>query len=88
MSGVWRVTYSMESFVESGDDNIAYLYLNGDQMNESYHQTYSESGTVISTSGRVVTMEANEGDNIELRTTSMDDTYYYIIYCADYVPKM
>jgi len=88
VSGAWRLTYSLESRVESGDYNICYLYLNGDRLDETEHETYSGSGVVWSTSGRVVTVEASAGDKIEIRTIRIDGNYYRILYCAEYIPKM
>ena len=78
----------MYSRVESGDYNVAYIYLNGNMLVSSGHDTYTDSGAVISTSGRELTMEVSQGDNIKLRTTHMGDEYYYINFCAQYVPKM
>ena len=78
----------MRSVVDSGDGNDCYLYLNGDQLDETRHGTYSESGEVRSTGGRVVTLEASAGDKIEIRADRMDGYYYQILYCAEYLPKM
>ena len=88
VSGAWRLTYSLESSVGSGEYNYCYLYLNGAQLDETKHHSYSESGEVQSTGGRVVTVEASAGDKIEIRATTMDGDYYEILYCAEYKPKM
>ena len=88
MSGTWRLTYSLHSRVDSGEDNDCILYLNGEALTGAYHHTYSSSGVVYSTGGRVVTVEASAGDKIEIRTTRMDRNYYQILYCAEYIPKM
>merc|ERR1712110_721260 len=88
VSGAWRVTYSMYSTVDSGDLNFCYLYRNGERLDETSHTTNSESGTVRSTGGRVVTLEASAGDKIEIRTETMRGSYYDILYCAEYIPKM
>ena len=89
VSGAWRVTFSMRSVVNSGDGNFCYLYINGARLYETQHYTYSESdGEMVSTGGRVVTLEASAGDNIEIRATRMDGIYYEILYCAEYIPKM
>ena len=90
VSGAWRLTYSLYSQGASVDYNVCFLYINGDQLDETRHVTYSESGIMISTSGRVVTLEASAGDKIEIRATTMEGSYgyYYILYCAEYIPKM
>ena len=82
------MTYSLYSHVDSGDENRCYLFLNGQELHETEHSTWSTSGTVGSTGGRVLTMEASAGDQIEIRTDIMDGYYYHILYCAEYVPKM
>ena len=74
--------------MDSGDGNDCYLYLNGDQLDETRHGTYSESGEVRSTGGRVVTLEASAGDKIEIRAITMDGSYWRILYCAEYIHKM
>ena len=88
MSGTWRVTYSMKSGVRDGHGNWAYLFINDGRVEHSEHWTDSSSATVQSTSGRQVYVEATQGDNIELRATIMEDDYYRIYFCAEYIPKM
>ena len=78
----------MYSRVDTGEINYAYLFMNGEELTETQHETYSESGEVGSTSGRVVTLEASAGDEIEIRTTRMDEYYFNILYCAEYIPRM
>ena len=78
----------MISFVNSGEGNSAWLYINGGRVDESEHRTDSDSGQVYSTGGRELTREVRQGDKIELRTTLMDGVYWYLNYCAEYVPKM
>ena len=88
MSGAWRLTYSLYSWVNSGEVNYCYLFLNGEALPETDHTTSSETGQVRSTGGRVVTLEASAGDKIDIRTDRMDRYYYDILYCAEYLPKM
>ena len=88
MSGVWRVTFSMMAGMITGHDNRAFLFINGDQVDESLYYTYSQTGLMHSTGGRELSREFNQGDTIELRATGMDGYYFYINYCAEYVPKM
>ena len=61
--------------MDGGDTNNAYLFINGDQLIETIHGTYSESGVVYSTGGRVVTLEASAGDKIDIRADKMDGGY-------------
>ena len=83
------MTFSLFSWVESGDGNSAWLYINSDPVEESYHQTHSESGMMVSTGGRQVTREVSEGDTIEIRAENkLGNSYRNIFYCAEYLPKM
>ena len=88
VSGAWRLSYSMQSWVDSGEENWAHLYINGDQLQGPDHDTSSGNGWVRSTGGRLVTLEASAGDTIEIRTTNMGGYYYYVYFCAEYIPKM
>ena len=63
----------------------AYLFINGEQLDETSFRTWSETDAMQSTGGRVVTVEASAGDKIEVR---MDGHYSYILYCAEYISKM
>ena len=74
--------------MHSKDGNTAYLYINDAKLDETYHGTYSETGQVDSTGGRVVTVEASAGDKIEIRADKMDHAYYLFLYCAEYIARM
>ena len=85
----------MTSQVDSGDGmgfihdgNWANLSLNGEEVPQSLHHTYTEGGMVGSTGGREVTMELNLGDNIKVNNFGLDGMYLDIIFCAEYIPKM
>ena len=89
VSGAWRVSYSHYSVVESGDDNNTVIYLNGRNLGaSSVHHTYTSTGMVNTTSGRVVILRASAGDTIELRTGTMEGHYNDISFCVEYIPKM
>ena len=78
----------MESVVDSGEINVVSLFHNGNEVYWSRHTTYSKTGLVESTSGREVTLEVSQGDNIELRALFMEGSYILVNICAEYVPKM
>jgi len=69
-SGVWEVTYTIRSWQFSGQTNQASLYINGEQIEESYHQTYygGSDGWVGSVGSRSLYMRLESGDTISLRT--------------------
>ena len=100
MSGIWRVSYSLEVEVSAeegrgerrkGDYNGMWLHLNDHRLDETEHYTYSSSGTVAATGGREWTMETSAGDTI---TLSADEcradacNLMYINFCVDFIPKM
>ena len=85
------MTFSLMSWVGSGEAeqrNQAWLLLNGVGLGQAVHHTYSKTTGMDSTGGRVVTLKVSAGDFIELRTTRMDGAYWYIYYCAEFIPKM
>ena len=47
--GIWSVSYSIKSQQHSGESNIAYLYLNDQRIEESYHFTSYWGQAVFST---------------------------------------
>ena len=84
MSGTWTVSYSLESATDAEDFNIAYLYLNGEELRWSPIWTNSASGFVESTGGRTVFLKAQAGDTISLRTTVLDWRVFEILTCLEY----
>ena len=85
MTGTWRVSFSMRSNVHTGDGNTAYLYHNGEQMPETQHETYSDSGSVGSTGGREILVTAQQGDTLTLRSDRLDNSFDYILTCFEYI---
>ena len=84
VSGVWRVSYSLYSVVNGGDYNWAWIYHNNAQQGETQHSTWSNSGQVISTGAREVTLNARRWDSIYLRTTVMLGEYVDISICFEF----
>ena len=72
------------SRVGSGNYDDVFLYHNGLRMSETKYGTFSDSGYVWSTGGRVVYIQAQAGDTISLRTGVEDFDIYYIITCFEY----
>ena len=90
VSGTWRISYFLGSYVDSGKFNSAWLFFhgNGNSLDESSHYTESVNGggTVSSTGGRVVNLEASAGDRIYIRANTMGGHYYDIYFCAEFIP--
>ena len=84
MTGTWRFSFSLESTVNNGEINYAYLYHNGEYMPESEHFTFSGSDWVVSTGGREILMTAQQGDTLTLRSGGLDHGFYNILTCFVY----
>ena len=88
VSGAWKLSYSMESRLDSGEQNGCSFYINGQWREMTHYLTRSETGRVSSTGGRVLTLEVSAGDKIELRATSVTGYLIHIMYCVEYIPRM
>ena len=88
MSGAWRITFSMVSTQVSRQGNKAYLYLNDGQLDVTEIKTYSENGEMRVVASRVVTLETSAGDAITLRTDYMNNSFWKIYFCAEYIPRV
>ena len=88
ISGSWRVSYSHYSEVDSGEINLAFIYLNGEPVPESRYYTYINGARVISTGGREVTLEASAGDTITLHTSALDRYIAGVLTCFSFIPTM
>ena len=92
-SGVWQISYSIKSLQYSGDYNQAWLTINGEHIEESYHDTYygNSEGYVNSLGSRSLYMRLEAGDTISLKTGSVGYGLYHITLCFelaqfDYLP--
>ena len=70
-SGVWTVSYSITSFSTNESANQAWIYLNGEKIEESCHHTFVTAWTVQSLGARTVYMRLEEGDTVTLRTEAV-----------------
>ena len=93
-SGVWTVSYSIRSRQYSGDYyNQAWLYVNGERIEESYHGTYysGSEGYVQELGSRSLYMRLEAGDTISLRTgyigSLLDITLCFELAQFDWVPN-
>ena len=79
----------MESQVDSGKDNEAYLFLNGQRLEATRHNSFgSSSGYLVRFTGSIEWfLEARTGDTITLRAAVMKDRFYYINFCAEFISK-
>merc|ERR1711860_392085 len=86
VSGAWRVSFSMWSRVDTSDTNWAYLYVNGEDLEETAHLTEGGSSIdyVTNTGGREVILEVSAGDTITLGAYRIGNGFYYITFCAEY----
>lgn len=85
VTGVWRVSFSLRSALNTGQWNQVYIYHNQQKIEETLHDTYSEDYGVISAGGRELITRAERGDTFHLGTARMDDGFYNIITCLEFV---
>ena len=84
-SGTWRVSFSMRSRAGQDDNNIAWLYHNGEQMPETRHRNSVSKGVAVSsTGGREILVTAQQGDTLTLRSARLDYYFNYILTCFEY----
>ena len=84
--GIWSVSFAIKSQTHSGESNTAYLYLNGQRIEESYHFTfYSGQGYVDSLGARTLYMRLEEGDTLSLTTGKIGWGLYDINLCLHLV---
>ena len=80
------MSYSMRTYVTSGDWNTAAIYFNGNRLMETYHQSYSGLYKKYSTGGRETFLEARAGNTIYLGIDEVEGSFRYITFCVEYIP--
>ena len=86
VTGVWRVSFSLTSDVNTGNVNWVYIYHNQEKIVEAEHSAYNENnGIVSSTGGRELITRAERGDTFHLGTKGMKGGFYNIITCFEFV---
>ena len=86
MNGVYKVSFSFMSIVDTNDDNFVYVFVNDQQVPESIHSTYNaNSERVTSTGGRVILLSLMQGYTVHLATSAVQGYLYEIMTCVEYV---
>ena len=85
VTGVWRVSFSLQSDVNNGQYNHVYIYHNQQMIQATQHRTYSKDARMYSTGGRELITRAEQGDTFHLGTMKMDYIFYEIITCFEFV---
>ena len=84
--GIWSVSFAIKSQTHSGESNTAYLYLNGQRIEESYHFTsYYGQVYVESLGSRTLYMRLQEADTLCLATGKIGWGFYDINLCLQLV---
>ena len=84
--GIWSVSYSIKSQQHSGETNTAFLYLNDQRIEESYHFTsYYGQVYVESLGSRTLYMRLQEADTLSLATGKIGWGFYDINLCLQLV---
>ena len=76
------MTYSFAVYTDQKDDLMAWIYFNGNKLQESFHYTFSGTGTNRETGSREVTLAAKVGNTIDLRTGTMQNWFHTIYFCV------
>ena len=87
LTGIYRITFSMFSRVETREANYAWLYHNGNILSETDYHSYSGNGVVRSTGGREVILELSWSDTLYLKSTYVQGDFHDIYFCAEYIHK-
>ena len=85
MDGMWRITYSLYSRVYGGEENSAFIYMNGNKEWGTEHKTTSESSVIRSTGSRVLTRVVKKYTRFDIRAAKMNNHYFQIMFCAEYL---
>ena len=87
-AGVYLITFSYYSYNGSGELTLAYLFTNGQRLDETEHNNYytgDGSGRVQSTSGRAVYQKLEAGDTITLQTGAVTGYMGEIMLCVQFI---
>ena len=84
VTGVWRVSFSLVSQTDDKHDNYIFIFHNQQKIEETVLHTFSNQ-YVYSTGGRELITRAERGDIFHLGTEKMDDEFYKIITCFEFV---
>ena len=84
-TGVWRVSFSLMSEVNTGQTNYVNIYHNQQRIEETRHRTSSEYYWVTSTGGRELITRAERGDTFHLAIETTKDWIGNIITCFEFV---
>ena len=85
VTGVWRVSFSLESKVNAGQFNYVYICHNQQMIDETQYRTHSKDARVYSTGGRELITRAERGDTFHLGTKYMRNNFWKIITCFEFV---
>ena len=91
-SGVWRVSFSLISEVNSGDtsdtefrSNTVYIFHNDSRVTESKHFTSIQWYSVQTTGGRELIRRAEQGDTLGLETATVNSNLWRIMTCFEFL---
>ena len=85
VAGVWRVSFTLKSYVGTGQRNWVWIYHNQQPLKEIELYTYSEDKVVRSTGGRELITRAEVGDTFYLGTGPSESTIHRILTCFEFL---
>ena len=84
VTGVWRVSYTLRSYVDTGKYIHVYLYHNWKVITETQYHAFSDE-EVRSTGGRELFTRASKGDTFHLHAYYMNSKVLEVITCFELV---
>ena len=86
-AGVYLITFSYVGQNDPEEETRAYLYTNGQRLDETFHYTYYSggSGRVESTGGRSVYQKLEAGDILTLQTSYVTGNMGNIMFCVQFI---
>ena len=85
VTGVWRVSFSLWSQLNTDQWNSVFIYHNQEKIRETEHNTYSKRYKAASTGGRELITRAERGDTFHLHAVTMKGNFYKLITCFEFV---
>ena len=85
VTGVWRISFTLRSVVLTGQYNSVYMFHNDKRIVATQHDSTSETGKASFTGGRELITRAEQGDTFHLGTGRMDNEFWRIITCFEFV---
>merc|ERR1712083_1123663 len=88
-TGLYQISWSLRNWLQGDDDNVIFLYRNGEGIDESLHRSFignpaSSSQTISEQGGRTMLLRLDAADTLSLRTYNLfEGTAHDIQFCVN-----